>query len=284
MPTMTGYAHRTPVKRPEWHSLIAWDMFFNNITTGLFLVAAVCELAAPDTFHSTTRWAYPVALAVLMADLLCLVLDLGDPLRFHHMLRVIKPTSPMSLGTWCLTVYSLPLTVIVAMDLLMPGKLAWVRWLALAGGILPAFGSAVYKGVLISTSSQPGWKEARWLGGYLANSAVMIGCAGMSFIAVITGQAAANSKLRTALEVLILLNAIPTVLLAIDVQGALAGLFDRNERLGLAALTIAGGLLIPLGLLIVSGHAASNIISVVFLLATSLFIRFLLVKLPHSTP
>ena len=44
-----------------------------------------------------------------------LVLDLGDPLRFHHMLRVFKPSSPMSLGTWSLTVYSLPLTLIVAM-------------------------------------------------------------------------------------------------------------------------------------------------------------------------
>ena len=45
-----------------------------------------------------------------------LVLDLGDPLRFHHMLRVFKPSSPMSLGTWSLTAYSLPLTLIVAIE------------------------------------------------------------------------------------------------------------------------------------------------------------------------
>ena len=32
-------------------------------------------------------------------DLLFLVLDLGDPLRFHYMLRVFKPSAPMSLGT-----------------------------------------------------------------------------------------------------------------------------------------------------------------------------------------
>ena len=29
--------------------------------------------------------------------------DLGRPERFHHMLRVAKPTSPMSVGTWILT-------------------------------------------------------------------------------------------------------------------------------------------------------------------------------------
>ena len=34
-----------------------------------------------------------------------------------------------------------------------------------------------YKGVLFSTSSQPGWKDARWLGGYLINSALVLGCA-----------------------------------------------------------------------------------------------------------
>ena len=41
-------------------------------------------------------------------------------------------------------------------------------------GLLPALGSAVYKGVLFSTTSQPGWKDARWLGGYHANSAVVL--------------------------------------------------------------------------------------------------------------
>ena len=62
---------------------------------------------------------------LLLIDLALLVLDLGDPLRFHHMLRVFKPSSPMSLGTWSLTIYSLPLTVIVATELL-PGEWGWL--------------------------------------------------------------------------------------------------------------------------------------------------------------
>ena len=65
---------------------------------------------------------------LLIVDLACLVLDLGDPLRFHHMLRVFKPSSPMSLGTWCLSAYSLPLTLLVASDLFFPA--AWVHTLA----------------------------------------------------------------------------------------------------------------------------------------------------------
>src|SRR5438874_12023635 len=113
-----GYAAGPVTKAPAWHGLVAWDMLFNNLTTGLFLVAALGELAAPEVFAPVAKAAYPLALVLLLADLACLVLDLGDPLRFHHMLRVFKPTSPMSLGTWCLTVYSLPLTVAAALSLL----------------------------------------------------------------------------------------------------------------------------------------------------------------------
>jgi hypothetical protein len=35
-----------------------------------------------------------------------LVLDLGDPLRFHHTLRMFKPSSPMSLGDLMLIGFS----------------------------------------------------------------------------------------------------------------------------------------------------------------------------------
>src|ERR1700752_4432519 len=175
----SGYANMPVTKVPGWHGIIAWDALLNGMATGLFLAAAVSELAAPAVFTRVAKVAYPVALVLLLVDLGLLVLDLGDPLRFHHMLRVFKPSSPMSLGTWCLTIYSLPLTLAAALSLLPAGgpALEWARRLAVIAGLLPALGSAVYKGVLLSTSSQPGWKDARWLGGYLANSALLPRCA-----------------------------------------------------------------------------------------------------------
>src|SRR5712692_5926644 len=124
--TLSGYANGPVTKAPAWHGLVAWDLLFNNLTTGLFLIAATSELAAPAVFTPVAKMAYPVALVLLLTDLLCLVLDLGDRLRFHHMLRVFKPSSPMSLGTWCLTIYSLPLTVAAALSLLPEGMtLEW---------------------------------------------------------------------------------------------------------------------------------------------------------------
>ena len=142
-----GYQDRPITKPPDWYGLVAWDMLFNNLATGLFLTAALAELAAPEVFTPLAKVAYPIALVFLLADLACLVLDLGDPSRFHHMLRMFKPTSPMSLGTWCLTVFSLPLTVAALLSLL-PGStpLEWTRRAVVVLGILPALGSAAYKG------------------------------------------------------------------------------------------------------------------------------------------
>src|SRR5262249_59240864 len=124
-----AYARSVVTKAPAWHGFVVFDVLFNNLSAGLFLVAVIAELAAPATFGSVAALAYPVALVLLLADLACLVLDLGDPLRFHHMLRVFKPSSPMSLGTWCLTVYSFPLAVAAALGLLPAGwpALEWVR-------------------------------------------------------------------------------------------------------------------------------------------------------------
>ena len=138
-----GYLTQDVTKVPGWHGLVAWDLLFNNLTTGLFLFAAVGELASPGLLGPVARAAYPVALVLLLTDLMMLVLDLGDPLRFHHMLRIFKPSSPMSLGTWSLTIYSLPLTLIVAIEaaqalgLLPSGSIAleWVRRSAVVFGL-----------------------------------------------------------------------------------------------------------------------------------------------------
>src|SRR5215469_3359390 len=166
-----GYESMTVTKVPGWYGMIAWDALLNGMATGLFMAAAVSELAAPAVFTPVAKVAYPVALVLLLVDLGLLASDLGDRSRFHHMLRVFKPYSPMSLGTWCLTIFSLPLTAAAALSLLSEVGMdfEWYRKLAVVLGLLPGFGSAAYKGVLLSTNSQPGWRDARWMGGYLTN-------------------------------------------------------------------------------------------------------------------
>jgi hypothetical protein len=284
----SGYAGQPVTKPPNWHGLVAWDMLFNNLTTGLFLTAALGELMRPEVFLPLTEIAYPLALLLLLIDLACLVLDLGDPYRFHHMLRVFKPTSPMSLGTWCLTVYSLPLSVAALASLTLPARLLdgdaleWLRKSAVLLGVFPALGSAAYKGVLLSTTSQPGWKDARWLGGYLTSAALLLGCAEMLLLAVLLGQGSAVALLRPALVLVLTLNGLFLFLLFTELRPALNRLYKRRLLWQRVMLGIGGGMILPLGLILVSDRSLVLLAAVLLLLLGSLAIRFEIIKLPHA--
>jgi polysulfide reductase-like protein len=97
-----------------------------------------------------------------------LVADLGRPERFHHMLRVAKPTSPMSVGTWIITAFS-PGAGVAAIDELVPrrfgrtllGRLLhrFARPAGMSAALL-APGLASYTAVLLSHTAVPAWKEA----------------------------------------------------------------------------------------------------------------------------
>ena len=279
-----GYSAATVTKAPPWNGLVAWDLLFNNLTTGLFLVAATAELTTPEVFTPVAKAAYPLALVLLVTDLACLVLDLGDPLRFHHMLRVFKPTSPMSLGTWSLTIYSLPLTVAAALSVLPAGwpALDWVRKAAVVLGVLPALGSALYKGVLLSTNSQPGWRDARWLGGYLTNSALVLGCAQMLLLAALLGQERASALLRPSLVLLLVLNLFPLGLVIRNLLPTLSRLYTPGQFGRLGALCLGLGTLAPLALLFAGDILPCVLAGVLSLLAGSLALRFVIVRLPHA--
>ena len=281
----SGYENMPVTKVPGWHGIIAWDALLNGMATGLFLAAAVSELAAPAVFLRVAKVAYPVALALLLVDLGLLVLDLGDPLRFHHMLRVFKPSSPMSLGTWCLTIFSLPLTAAAALSLLaeLGWDFEWARLTAVVVGLLPGFASAAYKGVLLSTNAQPGWKDARWMGGYLTNSALLMGSAELLVLSALMGQTQAIAILRTAVIVLLVLNVIPLGLLFANLREAHAKLYTREQQWRVGAL-IAAGALIPLVLMLLRGDLPFLLVAVIVLLAENWAVRFVYVKIPHTSP
>jgi hypothetical protein len=281
----SGYENKTVTKVPGWHGIIAWDALLNGMAMGLFLAAAISELAAPAVFMRVAKVAYPIALVLLLVDLVLLVVDLGDPSRFHHMLRVFKPSSPMSLGTWCLTIFSLPLTVAAVLSVLaeLGWDFEWARLLAVVVGLLPGFAAAAYKGVLLSTNAQPGWKDARWLGGYLTNSALLMGCAELLVLSALMGQTQAIPILRTAVIVLLVLNLIPLGLLFANLRPIHAQLYTREQQWRVGAL-IAAGALIPLGLMLLNGSLLFISVAVIILLSQSWLVRSVYVKIPHTSP
>jgi len=284
--TEGGYANVPITKTPGWYGTIAWDALFNGMATGLFMAAAVSELVAPAIFSPVAKVAYPLSLVILLIDLAMLVTDLGDPLRFHHMLRVFKPGSPMSVGTWCLTIFALPLTAAAMLSVL--AELGWdfelARMAAVIVGLLPAFGSAAYKGVLLSTNAQPGWKDARWLGGYLTNSALLMGCAELLLLSALMGQTKATAILRVAFTALLVLNLIPLALLFANLKSIHHRLYTREQQWRVGIAIFATGTLIPLGLTLLNGGLLFVLGALIFLLLESWVVRFIYVKIPHTSP
>ncbi len=108
------------------------------------------------------------SLLTLLISGYLLIADLGRPERFHHMLRVAKPTSPMSVGTWILSMYA-PGVGIAALSELLPSKARrttpgrlldrLARPAAVASAVVaPAVAS--YTAVLLSQTAAPAWHEA----------------------------------------------------------------------------------------------------------------------------
>src|SRR5205807_2532847 len=96
-------------------------------------------------------------------------------------------------------------------------------------GFLHALGATLYKGVLLSTTAQPGWKDARWLGGYLANSGLLLGSAELLALSVLLGQERATAILRITLGLLLVLNVIPLALLLMDLRPTLTRIYRRGQ-------------------------------------------------------
>ena len=103
--------------------------------------------------------------------MVALVHDLGRPARFHHMLRVAKPTSPMSVGTWILTAYG-PFAGLAAASELRgllprpaarrarrpPARASGRPAGLVAAAVAPAVAS--YTAVLLSDTATPTWHAA----------------------------------------------------------------------------------------------------------------------------
>src|SRR3954468_9188906 len=110
-----SYYGRPIVKKPVWAERdIAGYLFTGGIAAGSALIGAGADLTGRPELRRAGRLS---ALAALGVSGAALVHDLGVPSRFHHMLRVAKPTSPMSVGTWLLAMFSLPAGVAAVAEL-----------------------------------------------------------------------------------------------------------------------------------------------------------------------
>jgi hypothetical protein len=164
-PEFRSYYGRPVLKPPVWEWMVPAYLFTGGLAAGSAVLAAGADLTGRPRLRRAGRLGSLVALS---ASGVLLVGDLGRPERFHHMLRVAKLTSPMSVGTWIITAFS-PGAGVAAIDELVPRRFSrtllgrLLHRLARPAGMsaaLVAPGLASYTAVLLSHTAVPAWKEA----------------------------------------------------------------------------------------------------------------------------
>lgn len=165
--SFTSYYGRPVVKASPWQSDIPAYLFLGGMAAGSSLLAAGADLRKLPELRRVARLG---ALLSVTAGAAALIHDLGKPERFVNMLRVAKPTSPMSVGTWILTAYG-PMAGLAGtaeLAAMLPRPLPVVGRLLdfaarpaglLAAALAPALAS--YTGVLLSDTATPAWHGAR---------------------------------------------------------------------------------------------------------------------------
>jgi formate-dependent nitrite reductase membrane component NrfD len=186
----TSYYGRPVVKPAPWGHDIAAYLFLGGVAAGSALLAAGGQLTGRDALRRNGRLA---AITAVGLGAVALVHDLGRPERFLNMLRTIKLTSPMSLGSWILSAFSAGAGVAAAAEFdRMTGEhlplgplrpvLRTVEGPAglEAAAFAPAL--AVYTAVLLADTSTPTWNAARDELPFVFASSAALASAGLAMI------------------------------------------------------------------------------------------------------
>ncbi|HKX18585.1 MAG TPA: NrfD/PsrC family molybdoenzyme membrane anchor subunit [bacterium] len=161
------------VRPPEWTWYVLAYFFLGGMTGGLYAIGAMLRLWGRPADEGVARTAFLWAFPILVICPILLTIDLGQPLRFFHMLVATTPGegglifrywSPMSAGSWALLLFGVFAFVSFLRALGRRSNPGGGRLFVAIGGLLGLF-VASYTGVLLSVSNQPLWSDTWTLGG-----------------------------------------------------------------------------------------------------------------------
>jgi DMSO reductase anchor subunit len=187
----TSYYGKPVLNAPVWEaSDVAAYLFLGGLAGAGSVLAAGAELTGRPVAARALKIS---SLAAIAGSTVALIHDLGRPARFFNMLRVMKPTSPMSMGSWVLAAYGPAAGAAAVLDvtgLFKPlGRAATVGAAALGPVV------ATYTAVLIADTAVPAWHE-----GYREMPLVFVGSgtAAAAGMALLAAPVAETAPMRSA--------------------------------------------------------------------------------------
>ena len=251
----TSYYGRAIVKESPWEADIPAYLFTGGLAAGSSIIAVGADLTGRPVLRRVGRL---TSLAGLSTSGAFLVHDLGRPERFLHMLRVMKPTSPMSVGTWILTSYA-PFAGLAAVSeiasmvpprhrrgpLRLLGLIDPFRPLARPAGIGAAAIApllASYTAVLLADTATPSWHEGFREMPFVFVGSALAASAGMGLVAAPLAETSPVRRLAVGAVVLELTaEQLMERTMGITAEPLHDGLGGRWMKAA-KALTLAGGL------------------------------------------
>ncbi len=174
----TSYYGRPVLKEPVWEADIAAYLFLGGLAGASSVLAAAAELrGSPDL----SRAAKVGAAGAIGLSAAALVHDLGRPSRFANMLRVFKPSSPMSVGSWLLAAYG-PAAGTAALSA-VTGRLRRLGVAATAGSAVLGPLVSTYTAALICDTAIPAWHDGYREMPYLFAGSAATAAGGLGLVA-----------------------------------------------------------------------------------------------------
>ena len=259
---------------PAWEWWLVWYFFLGGLAAGLYCTAALIELMGTARDREMAKVADYLALPLALVCAVLLILDLGRPERFWHMLiqsetgrLMFKYWSPMSMGAWALFIFGGVSFLSFVGVLAEGGRLGLGRWRGFASAwhrgrlgkcfaILRAvvgFFVAAYTGVLLVASNQPLWSDTQVLGALFLASATATGTALMLLLRLPSAAPASLARLQQLNAWALVLELVLLVSFFFSLGALATPLLQSSYGRMLVGVTGLLGLVLPLLLRLAHG-------------------------------
>ena len=174
---------------PRWGWYVVLYFFIGGVIAGCYAIACALDVIGDPRDRDAVRLGYTIAFPGVLICAVLLIIDLGRPERFWHMVLkshyfpepILKYWSPISVGSWVLSTFGTFAFISFLRVLVESGRLRWrpvvrqaerlrrlpravfVTW-SILGAVFGLFLGG-YTGVLMVGTVRPVWHNAVPLGG-----------------------------------------------------------------------------------------------------------------------